>query len=188
MGSREIGDENMTIEEAKKIYKKNNCSLFVMAREDADNYTLYKKLNIDSTIEKKWRKELIEDLVNLLEEKGDSRIYNQLYDLSIAFHDKERLELMMKLIDKVSVKDVKTSLCIAETIMGRKRLSARSGMIFWAYDIGLRNEAVTLIRKALSLMNVQTDNEEDEVRVSRDQKKIREIIDVLELKIEVVIA
>lgn len=178
----------MTLEEAKKLYKKNNCSLFVMAREDADNYILYKKLNIDGTIEKKWRMELIEDLVNLLEENGDSRIYNQLYDLSIVFHDKKRLELMIKLIDKVNVEDVKTSLCIAETIMGRKMLSARSGMIFWAYDIGLRNETVTLIRKALSFMNVQPDNAEDEVRVSKDQKKIREIIDVLELKTEVIIS
>lgn len=42
----------MTLEEAKNIYKKNSCSLFVMAREDAENYILYKKLNIDSTIEK----------------------------------------------------------------------------------------------------------------------------------------
>ena len=32
----------MTLEEAKKVYKKNNCSLFVMAREDKDNYNLYK--------------------------------------------------------------------------------------------------------------------------------------------------
>lgn len=94
---------------------------------------------------------------------------------------------MIKLIDKVSVKNIKTSLCIAETIMGRKSLSARSGMIFWAYDIGLKNETLTLIQKALFLMNVQTYNEEDKVRVSRDQKKIREIIDVLKLKTEVVI-
>ena len=37
-------------------------------------------------------------------------------------------------------------------------------------------------------MNVRTDNEEDAARVNRDQKKIREIIDVLEFKTEVVIA
>lgn len=50
-------------------------------------------------------------------------------------------------------------------------MSERSGMIFRAYDTGLRNETVTLIQKALSLMNVPTYNEEDEVRVNRDQKK-----------------
>lgn len=33
-------------------------------------------------------------------------------------------------------------------------------------------------------MNVPTYNEEDEVRVNRDQKKIIEIIDVLELETE----
>ncbi len=172
----------MTLEEAKKIYKKNNCSLFVMAREDADNYVLYEKLNIDGSIEQKWRMEVIEELVNLLEENGDGRIFNRLYDLSTGFHDKERLELMIKLIDKVRIEDVKTSLCIAETIMGRKVLSARSGMIFWAYDIGLTDEAVKLIQKVLSLINIQTDNEEDMTRVSRDRKKIKEIIDVLKLE------
>lgn len=173
----------MTIEEAKKIYIKNGCSLFTMAREDADNYILYKKLNIDSTIENKWKKETMEALANCLKEKGDYTIYNRLYDLAIAFHDKERLELMIKSIDKVSVNNAKASLCIAETIMGRKNLSARSGMIFWAYDIGLINEARILIQKVLSLVDVQTDNEEDKLRVSRDQKKIKEIIDYLKLKI-----
>ena len=172
----------MTLEEAKKIYKKNNCSLFVMAREDVDNYVLYEKLNIDGSIEQKWRMEVIEELVNLLEENGDGRIFNRLYDLSAGFHDKERLELMIKLIDKVRIEDVKTSLCIAETIMGRKVLSARSGMIFWAYDIGLTDEAVKLIQKVLSLINIQTDNEEDMTRVSGDRKKIKEIIHVLKLE------
>lgn len=181
MGSCKIEGEKMTIEEAKKVYKKYQCSLFVMAREDRDNYELYKELGIDNTIERKWKLEMLEELTALLEESGDSRIFNQLYDLAVGFYDKERLACLMNLIDKVIVEDVKISLCIAETIIGRKVLSARSGMIFWAYDIGLRDEAITLIRKAISLVNVQTNNEEEIVRASRDQKKIREIKDALQL-------
>ena len=185
MGSYKIEDNNMTLEEAKKVYKKNNCSLFVMAREDMDNYTLYKKLNIDRVLEQKWELEVIEDFVKQLEESGDSRIFNRLYDLSVGFHDKERLFLMIKLIDKVRVEDVTTSLCIAETIMGRKLLSVRSGMIFWAYDLGLKDETIMLIRKVLSLIDIQFNDKVDEARVTRDQRKIREIIDVLALNAEI---
>lgn len=41
----------MTLDEAKNIYKKNNCSLFVMAREDLQNYNAYKNLNIEKKLE-----------------------------------------------------------------------------------------------------------------------------------------
>lgn len=63
----------MTLEEAEKVYKKNGCSLFVMAREDLDHYTLYQKLKIDKTLEEKWKTEVIEELVNVLKKTGDSR-------------------------------------------------------------------------------------------------------------------
>ena len=185
MGSYKIEDNNMTLEEAKIVYKKNNCSLFVMAREDMDNYAIYKKLNINSALERKWELELIEELVKVLEENGDSRIFNRIYDLAVSFHDKERLSLMINLIDKVRVEDATTSLCIAETIMGRKLISIRSGMIFWAYDLGLKGETIMLIRKVLSLIEIKSDDKEDEARVIRDQEKIREIVDVLELDAEI---
>lgn len=175
----------MTIEEAQKVYKKNNCSLFVMAREDLDNYTLYKKLNINEALEQKWKAEVIEDLAESLKKTGDSRVFNQLYDLSISFHDKERLEIMMELIDKLKIEDIKTSLCIAETIMGRKVLSIRSGMIFWAYDIGERQYAIKLIQKVLFLVDIKSDNETDIERICSNQNKIRQIINILGLEKEI---
>ena len=95
---------------------------------------------------------------------------------------------MIKLIDKIIIKDVTTSLCIAETIMGRKMLSIRSGMIFWAYDLELKDEAKILIRKVLSLVDIQSDEKEEKTRAIRDYKKIRQIIDILELSTEIVTA
>lgn len=173
----------MTIEEARNIYKKNNCSLFVMAREDFDSYTLYKRLNIDKAVEQKWRKEMIADLADQLKENGDSKIFNQLYDLSVSFFDEERLNLMMQSIDKIEIRDVATSLCIAETIMGRKALSVRSGMIFWAYDIGAKESAITLVKKVLTFTNIRTNDLEVEERARRDREKIKEIVNVLGLDI-----
>lgn len=99
----------MTIDEAKDIYKKNNCSLFVMAREDLKNYNSYKSLNIEKNLETRWKEEAIDELTNLLKENGDYRIFNQLYDLAESFHDGERLKLMIELIEKAMFfVDVKT--------------------------------------------------------------------------------
>lgn len=174
----------MRIEEARNIYKKNNCSLFVMAREDVDNYTAYKELNIDKKIERQWTVEVIEDLVNSLKETGDSKIFNQLYDLSVSLHDRERLMLMIKSMNAVKIKNAETSLCIAETIIGRKILSVRSGMVFWAYDLGEKEEAVILIEKALSFINIKANDIKVKERVNRDLKKVKEIVEMLKLKID----
>lgn len=184
MGSDKIEDNNMTLEEAKEIYKKNNCSLFVMAREDMENYILYKNLNVDRVHELEWKIEKIEELVKALKESGDILIFNRLYELAMDIHDQKRFLLMMKLIDDVRVEDVTTSLCLAETIMGRKILSVKSGMIFWAYDLNLKNEVRILIRKVQFLIGIQTSDEEEEVRISRDQRKIREIIAILGIELD----
>ena len=46
MGSHKVEVLTMTLDEAK-----NNCSLFVMAREDLQNYNAYKNLNIEKKLE-----------------------------------------------------------------------------------------------------------------------------------------
>lgn len=179
VGIHKVEVLKMTIDEAKDVYKKNSCSLFVMAREDLVNYNLYKCLNIEKKLEMRWKGEVIEELIDLLKEKGDYKIFNQLYDLAESFHDSEKLKLMIESIKYIRIKDTKTSLCIAETIMGRKLVSARSGMIFWAYDIGAKKDALELIRKVMFFIDVKTDSEELKERAYRDMKIINEIIDVL---------
>ena len=172
----------MTIEEAKKVYKKYNCSLFAMAREDKKSYDLYKELNIKKNIEMKWKGEVIEELVFLLKETGESRIFNQLYDLTECFHDKEKLKVMIDSIEDIKVDSAECSLCIAETIIGRKMLTIRSGMIFWAYDVGAKKEALELIDKAKTFINTKTSSVELKERARRDMETIDKIIDILKLK------
>lgn len=82
------------------------------------------------------------------------------------------------MIDKISITDTKTALFIAETIMGRKILSERSGMIFWAYDMGLKEDAVMLIRKVLSLIHIDSVEEKYMARAERDCETIKSIIEM----------
>ena len=182
MGSHKVEVLMMTLDEAKIIYKKNNCSLFVMAREDLQNYIAYKNLNIEKKLEMRWKGEMIEELANRLKENGDYRIFNQLYDLTESFHDSQMLKLMIESIKDIKIEDENISLSIAETIMGRKMISVRSGMIFWAYDLGAKKETFKLIEKAMSFIDVKTDSEELRDRAFRDKKNINEIIDVLGLR------
>lgn len=175
----------MTIEEARNVYQKNNCSLFVMAREDFDNYILYRELNIDKKSEQQWREEIINNLILKLKETGNDCIFEQLYDLMEGFHGKKNLEFLMEALDYVKIYDDKLSLCIAECIMGRKILSVRSGMIFWAYDIGEKGIAIILIKKVMSLINIKTDDREIKERINIDWKTIREIVDILDLGIDI---
>lgn len=186
MGSNKVEVTEMTIEEAKEIYKKYHCSCFAMAREDLITYNKYQELCIDKELERQWRIEEIENLVSKLKETGDSRIFNRLYDLSESFHDAERLEMMIGSIDIVKINNAKTSLCIAETIIGRKTLSVRSGMIFWAYDIGRKKEAVALTKKALSLTNIITDDIEIKRRADRDREKLKKIVGILDFGTETI--
>lgn len=181
MGSSKVEVLKMTIKEAKDIYKRNNCSLFVMAREDLDNYKLYKSLNIEKNLEMKWKGEVIEELVDLLRETGEYIIFNRLYDLAEGFHDRERLKLMIESIENIRIEDAESSLCVAETIIGRKMLSVRSGMIFWAYDIGAKKEAIILIKKAISFVNIGSNSEEVNERACRDMNTINDIVNLLEL-------
>lgn len=169
----------MTLEEAKELYMKYNCSLFAMAREDMPNYTLYRELNIDRKLEKKWTKEAIAELLKDFEKSREARLFNRMYDLSIEIHDTKRLHLMMSLIDKVNIEDEETALCIAETIMSREIVSVRGGMIFWAYDSGLRDEAVILIKKVISLIGIGVNDEENKNRAFRDCQRLGSVIDAL---------
>ena len=174
----------MKLEEAKDVYKKNNCSLFVMAREDQDNYILYKELNISNKLECKWKTEEINNLIEILEKNGSINIFDRLYDLLASFRDKKSLLLIMKLISKVKFEDDITALVLAEIIMGRKDISIRGGMIFWSYELGLIDETNMLIKKVLCLIDIKSNKDEDIKRVERNQKKIDEIIRCLGLNRE----
>lgn len=171
----------MTIDEAEKFYKDYNCSLFSMAREDMINYTLYRNLDIDKALEMQWRTEVMDDLTVKLKRDGEIYVFNRLYDLTGGAHNYHNLMRLLDALRYTNIRNITESLCLAETIIGRKELSQRSGMIFWAYDIGEKKETTNLSKLVLSLIDLKIDDMEIFERINRDLKKVRTINSMLNI-------
>lgn len=165
----------MTLAEAKKMFKEYGCSLFSFAREDLDRYNLYKELNIDENTQNLWKEETINELLNSLRKSGEVGVFNRLYDIAVTFHDHQRLKLLVKAIDYVKAKEERDLVTLAETIMGRSHLSVRSGMIFWAHDLGLKSETKSLVSKVKRLIGFQPKEKATKERIARAKKKITTI-------------
>lgn len=172
MGSnKEIEVKNMTIEEAKKLYFKYDCSLFAMARENKNAYENYKTLKLSNAIEQEWNQELFFILWEQLKETGESVFFNRMHHLTEKFHNRESLIIMKEALNFIKYDNLENKVCISETVIGRKEITVRSGMIFWAYDLGEKELAVELLRFVMNLLNSETSDEEIRSRIERDMKK-----------------
>ena len=78
---------------------------------------------------------------------------------------------MKEALHKVNYANPKVNVCISETVLGRKDLSERSGMIFWAYDLGEQEMAKELLQFAWELVTVQTSDEKIKLRLESCIKK-----------------
>ena len=165
----------MTVNEAKKLYKQYNGSLFSLAREDNVKYSSYQKLAITKEMEQQWRLELIQEVYQLIKCKGDVSSFNQLYNLTEGLHTKENLSVLMNALQCTLVEDSKSSLILAETIMGRKGIPQRSGMIFWAKDLGANEDVVRLLQAVTKYLSITPTDARMQDRLERDRILLEEI-------------
>lgn len=173
----------MTIDEAKELFFRYNCSLFAMAREEKEAYEDYRKLNISSSIENEWKKELFISLAKQLKTSGESELFNRMYNLSDNQHDKERLVVLKQALNEVVLNDAKTIATVCETVLGRKELSERTGMVFWAYDLGEQEIAKKLLVFVWKLLSKHTVDTKLQARYERDIKKCFMINSELSLEV-----
>ena len=158
----------MTIEEAKKLYLKYDCSLFAMAREDRSAYENYKALNISRKIENDWRQDLFNILFSEIKKIGDAALFTRMYYLLENMHNREKLYIMKDSLKYIKYNDLKTKAYVSETVIGRKEIAERSGMIFWAYDIGEKEIAKELLLFVTNLLNSEVGDENITIRIKRD--------------------
>ena len=165
----------MTIEEAKKVFFKYNGSLFGMAREEKEIYDKFNKLNISDNLLEKWRRELFSCLYKQFKEGGSYELFNKMYDISENKRSKDDLLILKESLYKVKYANAKVNACISETVLGRKDISERSGMIFWAYDIGEKETANELLDFVYELVKVKTTDEKIKFRLKNSIKKCNAI-------------
>lgn len=170
----------MTIKEAQELYFKYDCSLFAMAREDKITYENYKALNISEKIENDWRQYLFSILYSEIKKIGDATLFTRMYHLLENMHNKENLYIMKDSLRYIKYNDLKTKAYVSETVIGRKDIEVRSGMIFWAYDIGEKEIAKELLVFVANLLNSEVD-ENITTRIQHDIEKCRMIDSNLKL-------
>ena len=130
-----------TLEQAKKFFIYMDCSLFHMGREYPQRYAEYKNLNIPKQTDNEWRRDKFYEISSKIMENPSSdstwRLHSQMHDLFVSLRTKDEvlkmLEVTKYIRDKVPAND---RVIIAETINGRARREARSGLIYGAYDSG----------------------------------------------------
>lgn len=161
----------LTLEEAKAVYLKYNCSMYGMAREELDIYNEFRKSNISKEMQEKWRQELFVKLKDELRSKGSVGLFNRLYDLAENGNrqNKERLLVLKDALAFIKFNNLKDNAIVSETIIGRKELSVRSGMIFWAYDLGEYEMAKELVLYTMNLLSYQPTEERLKGRFERDR-------------------
>lgn len=172
----------MTIEEAKCLYIKYDCSLFAMAREEKSKYEKYKSLEISNEVEEKWKQEQFLFLYKQIKITGDSTLFNKMYNLSGKSKNKENIVIMEKALKYIKYDTLDIKVSVAETILGRKDISVRSGLVFEAYDL----KEYDLARKFLVFANkILTDETSSNDITSRVKRAIQtcNLIDK-ELKLE----
>ena len=95
-----------------------------------------------------------------------------MYNLSENRHNRENLLILKESLHKVNYANPKVNVCISETVLGRKDLSERSGMIFGAYDLGEQEMAKELLQFVWELVTVQTSDEKNKVQIGKEHKEM----------------
>lgn len=149
---------SMSLEGAKKLFLLSNCSKFVMAREYFLEYQIYLSLGIEKETENIWRQEQLIKYFESIKSKSEDQnlwlIYSKMYELVEAIKDQNSLLIMVNALKQINDElDQKEKIIIAETIIGRKDRSCRSGLIYMAYDIGDRINAVFFVEVCLRLVD-----------------------------------
>lgn len=174
---------NMTTREAREIYLNSDCSYFLMCTNNYSGYIEYKRLGLQKTQEDVWKNEKLHMLSVEMQRTGDYRLLQRLYEIAVEFRDYEKLRLMLDALDRI--KKPMTPLQrvdVSETILGRKFMRVRSGLVYWAYDNGQRGIAILLMDQVLQYLNIPNVTEvELERRIQKGKRLSKKIIEDLKL-------
>lgn len=170
----------MNLVEAEIFFKGFKCSQFSMARENLEQYEKYKALKIPKETEKEWRGDEFFKHLNIVEANIESNgelfevwyNINNMCELVEDIKDINLIKLIYKLIvDLFERLSINNRIIIAETIIGRKNISCRSGLIFLSYDLNDKELSNSFFQLSLKLLDVKAMNDEDSERLEQNKKK-----------------
>lgn len=173
----------MTRQEAREIYLNSDCSYFKMCTNHYSSYIQYRRLELPKEQEDIWKHERIQTLYWEMHKTGDYRLFDRLYEIAVEFRDYKNLLLMLEALKRIKYPLTPAqSISVAETILGKRNIKVRSGLIYWAYDNGQKGIAILFMDEALELLNYPNLTDEAlEKRVRKGHRICKRIIAELKL-------
>ena len=145
----------MTTKEAKELYLASDCSYFAMCTYHYSRYLQYRQLGVPKMQEDRWKEEKLRILQIEIQKTGDSRIFDRMYEIAAEFRDYKRLRMMLEAFKQIKHPlNLPQRVGLAETILGKRLPKARSGLIYWAYDIGQKSIAILLMEQVLQYLEI----------------------------------
>lgn len=172
----ELNSEKSQMEIAKSEFLKYGCSMFAMAREsDFYHEGSFDKLNIPEATLYQWSREKLDELFKEIIETGSVSLFAQLGEILENYCSKENLLLAEKAMANVRIKDSQSAAILAETLLGRRTIKVRDGLILKAYDLGERDFAHSFLVKAKEILSQTSPDEMERSRIGRDRDRCKEI-------------
>ena len=161
----------MTKQEAKELYLNSDCSYFTMCTKYYAGYIEYRHLELPKSQEREWKNDKIQMLCTEMKTNGDDQLFRRLYEIAVDFRDYEKLRQLLDALRELKQPlTPKQRINISEIILGRKVLKARSGLIYWAYDIGQRGIAILLMDCVLEYIHFPEASDKDKELKKQIQK------------------
>lgn len=163
------------------------CSHFHMARENVILYNEYQKSGISKIQEDIWRDEemnlAIKEVMENPYEIENWYKHSRIVEIACSLKTKEAIQKALITTECLSVHaNTKSSIIIAETIIGRGTQQSRSGLIYLAYDHHSKEFANKFYER--SLFFLERSVMDDENRLLRVKKQLIELKKELELEID----
>ena len=173
----------MNIREARDFYINHNCSYFLMCTKQYSEYIEYRQLGLPKTQEDGWRRERIRALYKKIAITQDYRLFDSFYEVTVEFRDYENLRLVLDAYKAIKRPEKpEPNVGLAETILGKKNQKSRSGIIYWAYDVGQKAIAILMMDQALQCLDQHNVHKvELEKRIRKAKRLSRKINEELQL-------
>lgn len=173
----------MTMQKARELYLKSDCSHFLMCTYHYSSYLEYKQLGVSKTQENIWRNEKLRMLQIEARKTGDYKLFSRAYEIAVEVRNYGKLRLILDILKHVKGPlEPLQRLNIAETLLGQKLPKARSGVIYWAYDNGQKGIAILLMDLALQYLDIPCNADQGlSKRIQRGRQLSKRINTELEL-------
>ena len=144
-------------------------------------------MSIDKSMEREWTRESLAALYDQITDRNSDktdlwRMHSRMADLATILRTNEAVEIVysatLNIMDRLQPK---SSLLVAETIIGRLEMKYRGGMIFLAYDLGLKEIARDLAAITLKLIDRAMQEGYDTARCNEALMNCNRIVEQLKI-------